>query len=190
MIDGYLQSKTEMDDHAIHLLFSANRWEKASVPFHFIIFNCSSITRAWIKEQIAQGYTIVCDRYYYSGMVYSAAKHNPALSLEWARTPDVGLPRPDRVIFLNLDAAEAERRGGYGEEKYEKREMQERVRDLFLNLQSRREEEATDMILFDAGDSVDNVASAIWTEVSQFVNVVEGSSGGELGVVGAWSEKR
>ncbi|KAH6664493.1 thymidylate kinase-domain-containing protein [Halenospora varia] len=174
MIDGYLQSKTEMDDHAIHLLFSANRWEKA----------------AWIKEQIAQGYTIVCDRYYYSGMVYSAAKHNPALSLEWARTPDVGLPRPDRVIFLNLDAAEAERRGGYGEEKYEKREMQERVRDLFLNLQSRREEEATDMILFDAGDSVDNVASAIWTEVSQVVNAVEGSSGGELGVVGAWSEKR
>jgi dTMP kinase len=29
MIDGYLQSKTEMEDHAIHLLFSANRWEKA-----------------------------------------------------------------------------------------------------------------------------------------------------------------
>jgi len=27
MIDGYLQSKTEMDDHALHLLFSANRWE-------------------------------------------------------------------------------------------------------------------------------------------------------------------
>jgi len=29
MIDGYLQSSIEMDDHAIHLLFSANRWEKA-----------------------------------------------------------------------------------------------------------------------------------------------------------------
>jgi dTMP kinase len=29
MIDSYLQSKTEMDDHAIHLLFSSNRWEKA-----------------------------------------------------------------------------------------------------------------------------------------------------------------
>ncbi|KAH8654028.1 thymidylate kinase-domain-containing protein [Tricladium varicosporioides] len=173
MIDGYLQSKTEMDDHAIHLLFSANRWEKV----------------LWIKEQIAQGYTIVCDRYYYSGMVYSAAKHNPALSLEWARTPDVGLPRPDRVIFLSLDAAEAERRGGYGEEKYEKREMQERVRDLFLSLQTRGEEEATDMILFDAEDSVENVASAIWAEVSQVVNAVEVGSGRELGVVGAWSKK-
>ncbi len=28
MIDKYLQSQTEMDDAAIHLLFSANRWEK------------------------------------------------------------------------------------------------------------------------------------------------------------------
>ena len=28
MINSYLQSKTEMDDGAIHLLFAANRWEK------------------------------------------------------------------------------------------------------------------------------------------------------------------
>lgn len=27
MIDSYLQQKSELDDHAIHLLFSANRWE-------------------------------------------------------------------------------------------------------------------------------------------------------------------
>lgn len=29
MIDAYLQSKADMDDRAIHLLFSANRWECA-----------------------------------------------------------------------------------------------------------------------------------------------------------------
>lgn len=29
MIDAYLRSQSEMDDHAIHLLFSANRWELA-----------------------------------------------------------------------------------------------------------------------------------------------------------------
>lgn len=29
MIDAYLKSSLEMDDHAIHLLFSANRWEAA-----------------------------------------------------------------------------------------------------------------------------------------------------------------
>ena len=27
MIDSYLKSDVEMEDHVIHLLFSANRWE-------------------------------------------------------------------------------------------------------------------------------------------------------------------
>ena len=27
VIDGYLTKKSELDDHAVHLLFSANRWE-------------------------------------------------------------------------------------------------------------------------------------------------------------------
>lgn len=29
LIDSYLRSESEMDDRAIHLLFSANRWELA-----------------------------------------------------------------------------------------------------------------------------------------------------------------
>ena len=29
MIDGYLKSAVDMDDHALHLLFAANRWECA-----------------------------------------------------------------------------------------------------------------------------------------------------------------
>jgi dTMP kinase len=32
MIDSYLKSQVEMDDHVIHLLFSANRWEAAYDP--------------------------------------------------------------------------------------------------------------------------------------------------------------
>lgn len=31
LIDSYLRSEIEVDDHAIHLLFSANRWELACV---------------------------------------------------------------------------------------------------------------------------------------------------------------
>ena len=30
-IDGYLKGQKELDDHVIHLLFSANRWEKVSL---------------------------------------------------------------------------------------------------------------------------------------------------------------
>ncbi|RSL37864.1 hypothetical protein CEP53_015417, partial [Fusarium sp. AF-6] len=32
MIDSYLKSDVEMDDHVIHLLFSANRWEAETNP--------------------------------------------------------------------------------------------------------------------------------------------------------------
>lgn len=77
---------------------------------------------------------MLCDRYYYSGIVYSAAKQNPTLSLAWARHPEVGLPRPDMVLFLDLDEEKARARGGWGGELYERAEMQKRVRDLFWGL--------------------------------------------------------
>jgi dTMP kinase len=147
----------------------------------------TDIFRAWIKEQIFKGYTIVCDRYYYSGMVYSAAKKNPTLSLEWARSPDVGLPRPDRVLFLDLTAEEVEKRLGYGEEKYEKRELQEKVREVFLGLLVRGEEEFTDMVVIDAGHSMEEVASTLWQAVESVVKEVENGSRRELGTVGKWS---
>lgn len=170
MIDGYLQSAVDMEDHAIHLLFSANRWEKAK----------------WIEDQIAKGCTIVCDRYYYSGMVYSAAKKNPALTLEWAKPPEVGLPRPDAVIFLDLDAETAAMRGGYGEEKYEKREMQERVRELFLDLEYFHGDEA-DMMIVNAAASVEEVHKRIMAEIKDTLESVErGDLGREIRKVNPW----
>lgn len=27
MINAYLENKSDLEDHAVHLLFSANRWE-------------------------------------------------------------------------------------------------------------------------------------------------------------------
>jgi len=91
-------------------------------------------SRKTIHELLAAGITVLCDRYYYSGVVYSAAKQNPSLSLSWARAPEIGLPRPDLVLFLDLDEAQAKERGGWGGEVYERGEMQRRVRELFWGL--------------------------------------------------------
>ncbi|KAF1812336.1 P-loop containing nucleoside triphosphate hydrolase protein, partial [Eremomyces bilateralis CBS 781.70] len=115
LINQYLSGAAEQHDHVIHLLFSANRWEFADA----------------IERLITSGTTIVIDRYIYSGAVYSAAKLNPSLPLSWAAAPDIGLPRPDLCLFLDLSTAEAQARGGYGGERYERREMQERVRAGF-----------------------------------------------------------
>ncbi|KAI1505696.1 thymidylate kinase-domain-containing protein [Biscogniauxia marginata] len=118
MIDSYLKGDTEIEDHVIHLLFSANRWEAVKK----------------IKAELEAGHTIICDRFYHSGIVYSAAKQLPSLSLSWAKAPEVGLPRPDMVLFLDLEESVARKRGGWGGEVYEKGEMQRRVRELFWGL--------------------------------------------------------
>lgn len=63
-----------------------------------------------------KGKHIVCDRYAYSGVAFSAAK---GLSLDWCKKTDVGLPKPDLVIFLKGSMDELSKRGDYGAERYE-----------------------------------------------------------------------
>ena len=74
------------------------------------------------------------DRYYYSGIAYSGAKNKEDLTLQWARMPEVGLPKPDLVVFLDISTDVAKARGGYGDEKYENEAMQTRVRELFFEV--------------------------------------------------------
>jgi len=111
------------------------------------------------------------DRYYYSGCVYSAAKHNPSLDLSWARHPEEGLPRPDICLFLELSAAEAAKRGGFGEERYEKKELQDRVRQLFNDLKA--SPDGSDFVTIDAGKSMDEVSSAIAKAVDEVMKKVD-----------------
>jgi dTMP kinase len=42
MIASYLDSKSELDDSAVHLLFSANRWEKRFVRATILNFLLSA----------------------------------------------------------------------------------------------------------------------------------------------------
>jgi len=114
-IDGYLKSSVSLPDETIHLLFSANRWETVDE----------------LLAELNSGVDVVCDRYVYSGIAYSAAK---GLDLEWCRAPDKGLPKPDLVLYMNVSPDVARQRGGYGEERYEKAEFQAKVGKQFLAL--------------------------------------------------------
>lgn len=129
---------------------------------------------ASIQADLAAGTTLIIDRYYYSGCVYSAAKHNPTMTLEWCRQPDVGLPRPDLCIFLDISAEDAAKRGGYGTEKYEKKEMQDRVRDLFETLMKRQE--GGDFVRIDASSSLEDVQSKVKKEVDQCIERVDSNT--------------
>lgn len=117
MIDAYLKSETEIEDRALHLLFSANRWEKAPR----------------ITATLQAGETVILDRYAYSGVAYSVAK---GLPYEWCRAPDAQLPAPDVVIYLELSPDAAKLRGNFGTERYENVKMQAAVAMAFVQLRT------------------------------------------------------
>jgi len=121
MINAYLSSGVEMDDACIHLLFSANRWEK----------------RAALLQKLSQGVTVVADRYAFSGVAFTSAKETPGLTRDWCSAPDQGLVAPDVVVYLDVPQDVAAARGCYGGERYERREMQERVAREFEAMSSR-----------------------------------------------------
>lgn len=143
-----------------YFLLTGGRKRRCLILVDYIDYTNISYSK-WIIESLNAGYTIVCDRYYYSGMVYSTAKRNPSLSLSWARSPDVGLPKPDLVVFLDLDSEEAARRGGFGDEKYEKAEMQVMVRKLFLGLSKLDQYEGKDMVVVNAGKSIEELGDEV-----------------------------
>ena len=121
-IDAYLRGEDghngPLSDATVHLLFSANRWERA----------------AEMEAALASGTTLILDRYCYSGAAFTAAKKKPGLSLAWCKSPDAGLPAPDLTFFLALRPEDAAKRAGFGGERYETPEMQKSVTEQFALL--------------------------------------------------------
>jgi dTMP kinase len=116
LIDQYLTRKPDELDgdqqlplRSLHLLFSANRWELATK----------------LEQDIRSGVSVVVDRYALSGIAFSAAQ---GLEIDWCAHPDEGLPSPDVVFFMDISVEDARKRGGYGQEIYEREEMQLKVR--------------------------------------------------------------
>lgn len=69
-MNDYLQNRElKLNDRAVHTLFSFNRWEM----------------QPEIVEMLKNGTNIICDRYAFSGVAYSAAKvsQNKILNLNW-----------------------------------------------------------------------------------------------------------
>ncbi|XP_038172952.1 LOW QUALITY PROTEIN: thymidylate kinase-like [Arvicola amphibius] len=116
LLNSYLEKKTELEDHSVHLFFSANRWEQ--VPL--------------IKAKLNQGVNLVLNRYAFSGVAFTSVKEN--ISLNWCKQSDVGLPKPDLILFLQLQLLDAAARGEFGLERYETGTLQEQVPLCFQQL--------------------------------------------------------
>lgn len=166
LIDKYLKDKSfELPDQAVHLLFSANRWEVSKK----------------IQELLLRGTHVVLDRYVYSGIAYSAAKSVAGMDRNWCLQPDKGLLKPDLTIFLtNSDDSENEKRQGFGDERYEVTEFQREVKKqfyrVFEDLEDRPNERSTLKILDVAGRTIEQVADDVWNEVEP--RLTSGINGG------------
>jgi dTMP kinase len=84
-----------------------------------------------MKEALLKGHNLVVDRYAYSGAAYTASK---GYDLQWCKNTNSGLLCLDLIIFLDIPIEEAMKRGDFGQERYEKQEMQEKVREIFQSM--------------------------------------------------------
>ncbi|GME79756.1 unnamed protein product [[Candida] boidinii] len=168
LINSYLTSKpsdddkdaeiAKLNDYSIHLLFSANRWELIDK----------------IKNLLEQGVTVLLDRYVYSGVAYSSAK---GLDFDWCLSSDIGLVKPDKTIFLKFEELnDLQDREGFGDEKYEVKEFQEKVRVQFAKIETleiAKDSGKWDSIYVD-NKSIKQVSDEIWGKIEKIcVNGVE-----------------
>ncbi|KAJ3644544.1 hypothetical protein Zmor_022269 [Zophobas morio] len=150
IIDSYLKQKSNLCDEAIHLMFCANRWEK----------------KEEMERLLKQGVTLIVDRYSFSGVVYSSVKKN--MNVQWCQEPEKGLLKPDLVLLLILSEKEISKRPNYGDERYENKETQEKVANMFMKMSG--EQEDWDVVEADGG--VDDVHQLLLEKVMKKVSEV------------------
>jgi dTMP kinase len=110
----YLMSKTVIEPPplASHLLFAANRAERMPM----------------LEALLAGGTHVICDRYVYSGIAYSAAK---GLSPWRCRSIEADLPMPDAVLYLHAPAEVLAARSGFGPERHDDVAFLTRVQEAY-----------------------------------------------------------
>ena len=108
-IRAFLNGRRSYNSHALHMLYSLNRWE-----------NREKIMRALDTADI-----VMTDRYTPSNIAYGLAK---GLKLDWLAGLDRGLPEPDSIIVLDVPVQYSFAR------KRERRDIHESDRKLLLRV--------------------------------------------------------
>lgn len=150
LINKYLTDKAfVLPDQAVHLLFSANRWEYIEE----------------LKTRLNQGQHVVLDRYVFSGVAYSAAKEVPGMDIQWCMQSDIGLLKPDLTIFLTNEQSLSDR-DGFGEERYENTEFQLKVKKKFQETLDRFCDPEELRVINVTGKGIEEVGHEIWDTIS------------------------
>ena len=102
-IRKYLDGQRKFPPQVIHCMLAANRWEKVD-----------QILAAQEKNSV-----LIMNRYYHSNLIYGLAN---GMKQKWLENLDVGLPKADLVILLDVTQKESFRRQKTNRDKFEKNE--------------------------------------------------------------------
>jgi dTMP kinase len=99
-IRAFLDGNRNYTFETMHILMSANRWEK----------------KKEIESMLENGNIIIMNRYYQSNLVYGVSH---GLNLKWLLNLDRGLPKEDVVIVLEVNPNTSYRRKPVGRDTFE-----------------------------------------------------------------------
>ena len=120
-----------------------------------------------IKKYLDDGYTVICDRYYYSSLAYQGK--NPNCNFEWILNLNLNCERlltPDICLFLDVNPSTCKDRIDVSRdniELYEKSvEEMSNIRRGFLDVFSTlKKDYSQNIMIIDANGSIDDVAKEI-----------------------------
>ncbi len=120
-----------------------------------------------IKKMLADGFDVICDRYYYSTLAYQGNETDP----EWVRCMNIDCPeimRPDLCVFLDVTPEVGLSRVTNGErgftEIYEKSSILDAVRKKYFDVFDRLPCEENVKVI-NADRAPEQVADEVFSEV-------------------------
>ena len=141
-LKAYLSGKSRLDYHAVHLLYAANKWEKANE----------------IRHQINLGGFVVINRYTPSNLAYGVVH---GLDVEWLYDLERDLPNADIVFILDVSPKTSFSRKRRFRDVHEgDLEYLRKVRSTYLRLAKRYKWK-----VIDAEQEADTVHSMLWKNV-------------------------
>jgi len=150
ILKNYLENNPACEaltEQAIHYLFAGNIWEMSVCITHLIL----------------SGRTVICDRWGYSCVAYSAAKMG--LKFDWCKNVCTGMLQPDLVVHLDAPEGDVAQREGYGEEKFESVAFQGRVRMFYHKLMGEALAGPRNWVVINALENMNEVELKIRAEV-------------------------
>ena len=111
----YLYGMVDLSPEEAYKLFSKQRHEVTD----------------WIKALLADNTYVVIDRFYHSGIAYGMAN---GLDRKWCVEQELGLPKPDAVIYLDITPEESVKRSQYRARRYDTIEFQTGVKKAYEEL--------------------------------------------------------